>query len=263
MDRDGTCGVWETRTPSSDGQLLFFDLHSGVRRPLTKDDGRVYSHAILSPDGAMAAFRILEPGVQPIYLQSTAGGEPRKICPNCGTPADWTADGKHVLYVTGGQPAIIGLLEVETGKYRDMIHHPNYSLYGPRARLDSRGDGWVALYADNSARSRQIFLVPVKGFQPGPQRDWVPLTDGTGWDQSPAWSEDGKTIYYVVRHGGYSCIMAKQIGGPSWEVRHFHSPRQTLMRSVSNRGADSLWVAGGRLYFTLDDRTSDIWRLSR
>jgi len=255
--------LWETRTPASDGQLLFFDLKSGVRRLLSPDDGRVYSHGVLSADGSRVAFRVSEPGTQPIYVRSVEGGPLQKICTNCGTPSDWTEDGRHIFYVTGGQPAIAGILEVATGKHRDLIHHPSYSLYGARSRLDGKGTGWVAVYADNSPRTRQIFLVPMREFVPGPQKDWIAATAGALWEQSPEWAEDGKTLYYVIRHDGNTCIMAKPLDGPAWEVHHFHSPRQTLMRSLRNRGADSLTVAGGRIYFSLDDRTSDIWRLSR
>ena len=53
----------------------------------------------------------------------------------------------------------------------------------------------------------------------------------------------------------------RPVGGVR-EVKHFHSPRQTLMRSIDNRGVDALWAAGGRLFFMLDNPTSEIWSIN-
>lgn len=264
IDPAGRSAVWEKRPPGSDGQIWLFDIFSSERWKLGWGDDHVYSHAILSPDGKRAAYRHTEPGLQPIYAQARGDSRATRICANCGTPADWTTDGSRILYVTGGQPALIGALKIDSGEIADFLKHPSYNLYGPRARLDKTGDGWVVFYADNSPQTRQIYLAPVKKFQAAGLREWIPLTDGAGWDQSPAWAEDGKSIYYVARHGSSACIMSTSIDNLRQirEVRHFHSVRQTLMRSLTNRGADALWAAGGRLFFMLDNRTSDLWRIN-
>lgn len=266
----GAAGVWEQRRNGSDNELWFFDLLSGARQKLGWPGDRVYTHGLISPDGRFAAYRISEPGYQPIFRQPVTGGDATRICQNCGTPSDWTSDGRYMLYITGGNPAIVGLLDISSGASGDWIKHPSYNLYGARARLTPAGDGWVALYADNGPRTRQIFLVPIARFVPASQEDWIPLTDGARWDQSPAFSPDGRRVYFVNRHDGFACIMARNIDpatarpdGPAWTVRHFHSPTQTLVRSLSNRGADALWAAGDRLFFTLDQRSSDIWSMSQ
>ncbi len=265
----GNMGVWEKLRSGSEDEVWYFDLLSGARQKLGRDDARSYSHALISPDGHWAAYRVTEPGLQPIYLQLVTGGPAKRICDNCGTPSDFSADGRHLFYVTGGRPASVGLLDVASGEHSDLFKHPSYDLFGARARLNSSGDGWVAFYADNGPRTRQILLAPLRGFRPAPQEDWIAVTDGAHWDQSPAWAADGRTLYYVSRHDGFACIMARAINpasgqpsGPSWAVQHFHSPIQTLMRSMNRRGADALWVAGKRIFFTLDHRSSDLWKIS-
>lgn len=268
----GGMGVWEKLRAGFSAQVWFFDLLSGSRLKLgfvEAGDTRICSHALISPDGRWAAYRVAEPGVQPIYRQPVTGGPAKLICDNCGTPSDFTSDGRHIFYITGGRPAIIGILDIASGQHADLIKHPSYDLYGARVRLNSSGDGWVAFYADNGVRTHQIFLAPMRAFQPAPQEKWIAVTDGAHWDQSPVWAPDGRTIYYVSRHDGFACIMARAIDplsgqprGTSWAVQHFHSSSQTLMRSMNRRGADALWVAGDRIFFTLDNRSSDLWKIS-
>ncbi|MDX1979587.1 MAG: hypothetical protein SFV51_04905 [Bryobacteraceae bacterium] len=261
----GNSAVWERQQPGAGNQVWHLGLATGVRRNLKGGSPAVRSHAILSPSGDTVAYRVADPDFQPIYAQAPDGTE-RRICDNCGTPADWTADGRHILYITGGTPSVIGLLHASTGAHGDLISHPNYNLNGARARVNANGDGWVAFYVDNSPRSRQILLARLNKWRPAEPRDWVPVTDGTEWDQSPAWSPDGRTLYFTNWHDGFRCIMARGVdpatgrpSGPAWAVRHFHGPSQTLMLSLSLRGVDALWAAKDRLYFMLDDRRSDLW----
>ena len=96
-------------------------------RPLRVDDLFRFKNVgdpQVSPDGNWAAYRISEASLQPIYRQPVDGGPAKKICTDCGTPTDWSGDGKWLLYTTGGTWARIGLFEVETGKYRHLSAHP-------------------------------------------------------------------------------------------------------------------------------------------
>ena len=265
----GKSGVWEKRTLGQDApQIWYFDLDSMQKTRLGERSNFVYSHPLLSPDGKFAAYRAYQQEKQLILLQPVTGGPPKRICEDCGIPGDWTSDGGHMFYTTGGEPARVGLLEVASGRFRDLIKHPSYNLYGVRSRVDASGDGLVALYADNGPRTRQIFLVRLHHFVPAEQDHWIAATDGAHWDQSPAWSPDGRTLYYVTRHDGVACIMARALDssgqpeGNPWAVSHFHTPDRTLMRSVRNRGADALWATGDRLYFMLDNRASELWSIN-
>jgi Tol biopolymer transport system component len=260
----GAMGIWVT-----DGSR-----RKGVFYEKTSEGGqigkRAISIALLSPDGGTAAFRSNdEPRKQPIFVQPIMGGAARQVCTDCGTPVDWTLDGRHIFYTTGGRPTAIGLLEVSSGQHADLLVHPSHNVYGPRAWLTSTGDGWVAFYVENGPSTRQIMLAPLRGFKPGPVSSWVPLSDGSHWDESPAWSADGKTIYFVNRHDGFNCIMAQRIDpatgllmGARTVVSHFHSPRQTLMRFNQYPGATSLWATPKHLFFTMDRRTSEIFRIN-
>jgi Tol biopolymer transport system component len=269
MHASGTQGVWEVFHMGRKREPWYFDLTSGTRRQLGADLKTIASHVLISPEASTAAFRVDEPGVQPIYSQPVNGGSSKKICANCGTPSDWTSDGRKIFYITGGKPAIIGLLDVASGKYGDCVEHPSYNLYGARARLNSKGDGWVLFYAENGPRTRQILVAPMDDFEPGPQESWIPITDGAHWDQSPAWAPDGRAIYFVHREDGQISIAAREFDvrsgrpiGAIWTVHNFQSRRQSLMTNTLLRGSDTLWAAGGRLFFTLETRSSDLWKIN-
>ena len=269
VDPSGRSMVWERRRPGASDQILFHDLAGGRPVQLAQAVAAATSHVLLTPDGRSAAYRLQAPGLQPILLEPVAGGPPQRICENCGMPSDWSPDGSHLWYVTGGHPAAIGLLHVKTGRHADSLKHPSYNLYGARQHVDANGDGWLAFYADNGPLSRQIYLAPIRQYQPGEPDSWIAATTGAQWDVSPAWAPDGNTLYFVSRRDGFSCIMAQRLDpatkrpvGTAWTVHHFHGPRQSLMRTSTNRGSDALWVANGRIYFTLDNATSGLRLLS-
>jgi Tol biopolymer transport system component len=261
VDRSGRKASWERRR-SAGSQLWLSDLESGQGRELGAG-----TFARVSPDGLRVAYEVQEGTKQAIYLENfVPGGPRRRICVDCGAPSDWNEAGTHLLYITGGRPNGIGLLEVESGRQGTLLDHPSYGLHGARFLVDAKGDGWMALYADTGARTRQIFQAPVKSFRPAPYQDWIPVTDGAHWDLSPAWSPDGRAIYFVSERDGQRCIWMQPLDpathrpvGDPVPMHHFHTPQQTLMRSVTHRGAEGLWVAGGRLFFSLDQTASSLW----
>jgi Tol biopolymer transport system component len=261
VDRSGRKAGWERRR-SAGSQLWLSDLDSGQGRELGAG-----TFARVSPDGLRVAYSVLEGTKQAIYLENFAPGGPRRrICVDCGAPSDWNEAGTHLLYITGGRPNGIGLLEVESGRQGTLLDHPSYGLHGARFLVDANGDGWMALYADTGPRTRQIFQAPVKSFRPAAYQDWIPVTDGAHWDLSPAWSPDGRAIYFVSERDGRRCIWTqaldpvthRPVSDPA-PVHHFHTPQQTLMQSLTHREAEALSVAGGRLFFSLDQTASSLW----
>ena len=268
VDRSGLQAAWERRLSGGAGsQLWVLRLDSGAGRELGAGTVAARSSVLLSPDGRTAAYQVLENTKQAIYLESLAGGSPpRRVCTDCGIPSDWNTAGTHLLYTTGGRPNGIGLLDIGAGRGADLLNHPSYGLYGARYDTNAAGDGWMALYADTGPRTRQIFVAPVKNHRPAAYQDWIAITDGAHWDLSPAWGPDGHSIFFVSQRDGYRCIWVqaltpgtrRPLGGPQ-PVHHFHGPEQTLMSSVTNRGADVLWLAAGKLFFSLDQTTSSLW----
>jgi len=223
---------------------------------------------IITPDGKTVAWRSMDGRKQTIDSASASGGPVRRVCDDCGAPEEWTPDGSAILYHTGGVPARIGVLDARSGRSHDWIIHPDQSVFSPRLSVAPDGAGWVTFYAENTPRTRQVFIAPVNGFKTPPPASWIPITDGSAWDSSPVWSPKGNAIFFISQRDGHRCIYyvslhpssRRPLGAPL-PLRHFHSYAQSLSLFNSNRGAENLRVADGSLFFILDDVSSNVWSL--
>lgn len=224
--------------------------------------------AVITPQGDRVAFRIMDGRKQAVDLVPFAGGPARRICDDCGAPEEWTPHADFLLYHTGGVPARIGVVEAATGKWRDLIIHPDYGVFGPRLRVNAAGEVWVAFYAENTARTRQVFVAPLKNWEPPPVSTWVAVTNGAQWDSCPVWSPRGDSLFFVSLRDGHRCIYEQKLDpstrrplGEPRAVRHLHSIRLRIGGVNRARGATSLRQAGEFLYFVPDAVVSDAWLL--
>jgi Tol biopolymer transport system component len=66
----------------------------------------------ISPDGSRVAYQVIENQVPAIYAISAAGGDPERLCRNCGRPNGWSPDGKSLIWEELSNRALF-LLRVE------------------------------------------------------------------------------------------------------------------------------------------------------
>jgi DNA-binding winged helix-turn-helix (wHTH) protein len=223
---------------------------------------------VITPQGDRVAYRIMDGRKQAVDLVSFTGGPPHRICDDCGAPEEWTPAADYLLYHTGGAPARIGVVEAATGMWHDLIIHPDYGVFGPRLHVNAAGQGWIAFYAENTPRTCQIFVAPLKAWQPPPVSTWIPITNGALWDSSPAWSPSGQSLFFVSLRDGHRCIYEQPLDpssrrplGQPRAVRHLHSTSLRLGGVNRARGATSLRQAAASLFFIPDAVVSDAWLL--
>jgi tricorn protease-like protein len=93
---------------------------------------------------------------------------------------------------------------------------------------------------------------------------WIPITDGTAWDDKPRWSPDGKLIYFVSSRNGFPNVWAirfdpeqgRPLGQP-FPVTSFESP--ALM--VADLSMNSISLSSTRLVLSMTETSGSIWVL--
>ena len=143
-----------------------------------------------------------------------------------------------------------------------FLSDPNSDLFQAHFSPDGR---WVTFNANQNSDSR-IYIAPFST-HPVPKENWIPITDGSAWDDKPRFYPDGKLIFFISDRDGFRCIWAQRLTSDmhpfdaSFPVCHFHSAR----RSLSNVpiGRMDLAVGPGTLIFNQVEYSGNLWLLDR
>jgi WD40 repeat protein len=127
----------------------------------------------------------------------------------------------------------------------------------------SKDGQWVTFNATTASNS-QIYIVPYREALV-PVAEWIPVTDGSAWDDKPRFSPDGRMLFFISHRDGFFCIWAQRLGkdmrpaGKMFTVYHSHQAR----RSIENFPFASLdlEVGPGTIVFSQTALTGNIWML--
>jgi Tol biopolymer transport system component len=169
-------GPWETTVSqprwSPDGQLIVYAL---TRKPMPGEDAKIISAIfILNPDG----------------------GAPRQVGPDMKNQTIywlfWTPDGQHLTYRIRGGFRTITLDGNEVSVVRPILRRSSGSIQ-PGERLWSPYGSWLlTARMKDDWNGKDLYIVPFTGG--GEARR---LTDLPGYNISPTWAPDGRTLYFV------------------------------------------------------------------
>jgi serine/threonine protein kinase len=240
------------------------DVATGREHPVTETPGNEY-RAVISHDGARVAYLTADGNKMAINLMSTAGGPPERVCDDCGAPADWFHDGHRLIlqrFATEHDPATIRVLDLVSKQQSDLLLPGKYQVYRGHVSPDDR---WMVVHAfEGNDKGSRVFVVPVgEGRVTGPQ-DWIPITDGSVYDDAPRWSPDGNSIYYLSSRDGSLCIWLQRVDpmtkipvGAPIAVQHLHGKRQSIS-TVPIQDID-IAVSPDRIIFNMAELHGNIW----
>jgi Tol biopolymer transport system component len=185
LSRDGSRLAAQRNDPQTGvAHPWVFGLDSGLATSLTTGlDSRV---PVWSPDGRRIIFATSLDGNRALYVVSSTAPDTEELLYQRGqstTPTDWSRDGQHVLFGSGGD---IFALPMEGD--REPIALTSSDAHESAAHFSPDGQ-WVAFAASDASGVDQVY---VKSFPP--TDDVFPISSGGGtW---PLWRDDGREIYF-------------------------------------------------------------------
>jgi Tol biopolymer transport system component len=253
---------------SPDGEWLAFDsdlsgnqdiykmpVGGGEPQQLTTDPAGDFNPS-WSPDGKEIAFHSLRSGTRGIYVVSTNGGPDSPVVDTESheTVPDWSPDGKQLVYGVWGDPTQLYVIsregaEAQWGEPRQLTAEANGGQTGQWSP-----DGSLIAYVGTN----EIWLVAPPD---GPARRLIenPNPDPASalYFGNPIWSLDGRSVYFrALDSQGNPAIWSVPVTGgtPTLLVRFDDPVRQSLRGDFT--------TDGGRFYFTITSRESDVWVLT-
>jgi Tol biopolymer transport system component len=260
IDWKGTTMVYVSRR-SDTWSLRTIDVASGAERTVFSSPTRLPT-ARLSGDGSRILFTSSNYDLMSIPF---AGGAAEKLCERCGEVMGASSDGRRTLYEPLENEDLL-MYDSDAHTTVTLAKRPGADVILSSARFSQDGR-WVAFHAlRNATNSAQVWIVPVGPERPAPQTAWIPVTDGEALERDPAWSPDGRFLYFISERDGFRCVWARQLdavtkhpAGGAFAVRHFHSARFSL-RQVGSRGfLTGLTVGDGGLVFAMGEVKGNVW----
>jgi Uncharacterized protein related to the periplasmic component of the Tol biopolymer transport system len=172
------------------GDLYTIPAKDGVTRPLTSGSAVRERDPAWSPDGAWIAYLSDETGEYDLWIRPQDGsGAPRRLttdgAPWKHAPA-FSPDGRKIAF--GDRAQRLRVVDVATGKVsevdRSAFEDIDVYVFSP----DSR---WLVYEKSHATRLPGLWAAPLEGGRP------LPLGDGLTADFSPAFSADGKHLFFL------------------------------------------------------------------
>ena len=245
---------------SADGTRMLFDSDRGgtmdlYRQPIGGGEPERLTQSPAdefwpqwSPDGKEIAYHSFVDGRRHLFVMSSDGGSPRQVtdATEDARAGIWTADGRSLFYLhdfnmpSADVRTISRSADGRWGKPRTIFRGNGYPpVVSP--------DGRLVAFTSNGT----VYVAPASGDS---VRSLVPYSDSTAPRAAyVAWSADSRTLYYLAPGPGETTIWAVAAkGGPSRLLVRFDDPNRPWHRYGFS-------ARGGKFYFTIGDRQSDIW----
>jgi eukaryotic-like serine/threonine-protein kinase len=183
--------------------IWVLDVARGIKTRLTF--GPVSdAYPVWSPDGKWIAYVSDREGYSEVFRKPSDGSGAEELLlkeSSLHVPADWSRDGKFLIYMRGSstfEASVWALpLEGERKPWQILAHATD-----PRISPDGR---WLS-YTSLESGGPEVYVVPFRGGQ----GKWQVSAKG---GQNAQWSRDGKELYYFDESNNLSLVPVKEVGG--------------------------------------------------
>jgi len=261
LSLDGKTIAFSAREPSGE-TIRLAELGSGL--PLTSTTLHLGSHTrpVLSGDGRTVVW--LNDGTG--YVMGVRDA-PQVNCRTCGPPSHLNFDGTKAIFEAGHGAREELQLAIVGQNPRPLFHIQESRQWLQAGGRFSPDERWVAFSGwHEGEHRRQILVVPVTPDGKVAPSQVVEITNDGYANLEPAWSPDGRRIYFLSDRDGPTCVWARDVDavskrptGDSFAVAHFHSAGRVVRGPAAHSGSIGLSAAGSFLVLTLTDIKGNIW----
>ncbi len=175
---------------SARGDIYTIPLEDGSTRNLTKTPGVNERDALWSPKGDQVAYISDKGGVQKLVIADQFGKVEKTLSLGNHT-ADfglfqWSPDGKRILYYDSA----LAIMTINLDDGEIVTIDRNINMLGYEATMSFDGD-WVAYTKSGENYMWDIYLYQIS------TQTRAKLTDGLSHSAMPAFSRDGKYLYFA------------------------------------------------------------------
>jgi serine/threonine protein kinase len=269
LSPDGRVVSYNVSRPGSpDVDLLTTEIDSGKTEVFARNaDGGVWSR-----DGATLAYSLLRKdrtGTSEVALAVRKRGGPERIVGHWTTgerfgPTDWRRSGEALLgsyFSIPTKKARLALWPLEAaGPTQFPLASREAWLWQAHFSPNER---WISFveHRVNSEQSPQVRVAAAGA----PPSEWIHIAPDHGWTDKPRWAPDGKTLYFLSRHGSpFVNLWAQRFDpergtpiGEPFVVTRFDSPGLT----IAGGSSDEIDIAARRALLSLVSVGGNIWML--
>ena len=206
---------------------------------------------VLSPDGSRVAYGDRREGKLVAYVAESGSPSGQVVCEGCVVRAFFPG-------------AVEALVQASTGLTRRHLDGGGEVPLMEDAHLSEVAlspDGrWLAFTRDRPDGTEALYLADI-AHPPSPAGSWKLVAEDRRHLGSPAWSPDGRLLYYVSQRDGSPCVWAQptapdgEATGSASAILHLHSGNGVWGRQTS------IGVTADRLFLLTQEVKGDIWSI--
>jgi eukaryotic-like serine/threonine-protein kinase len=211
--------------------------------------------AVISPDGSALAYRDVVEGKSNTFVLAPGAAAGREVCEGCVLLGFFPGNDSAVVQV---EPGELQKLDLKTRETSPLFASGGETIGETSLSPDGRWLAWLGGGPDGRVALR---VSPIDGPE-GEGRETVTLAEADYYLGSPAWSPNGRWLYYLSEKGGKTSIRARELDPrtkkPVAEERDVYISQNSRFMLNFPRGNGAIAVAADRIIFSVTEAAGNI-----